>query len=171
MVLCGSGFYVAWYLSLQSIRDSQRALIANTTFDNERIVKFAFSKADLKANPELSFDDDGENEFEYKQQMYDVINQKDIGDSIYFTCISDKDEDNLNEMFIAQVLEAGNNPTGKQLPILKFRLDHFINDTNNANDFFRTNVDLKTRYKTCNVNNLPSPSLAISSPPPKNTEV
>ena len=113
MVLCGSGFYIAWYLSLQSIRNSQRAIISNTTFDSERIVKFAFSKSDFKQILILVFDDDGENEFEYKQQMYDVINKKNKGDSIYITCISDKDEDHLNEMFIAQILETGNNASGK----------------------------------------------------------
>jgi len=170
MVLCGSSFYVAWYFSLQSIRDSQRALIANAGFNNDRIIKFIFSKSDLKTNPDLVFDDD-EREFEFKQKMYDVINQKSIGDSIYFSCISDNDEDNLNDMFIAQILETGINPTGKQLPIFKFRLDHFTSETKNSTILFRTNDNMKTKYKTCNVINLPSPYLAISSPPPKITEV
>jgi len=168
MMLCGSGFYVAWYLSLQSIRDSQRAIISNTGFDNDRIMKFAFSKSDITTNPNLVFDDDGENEFEYKQQMYDVINKKDIGDTIYFVCISDKDEDHLNEMFIAQILETGNNTSGKQLPILKIRLDHFTNDTKNTSALFRINGNWRIAYKTYDINNLPSPYLSISSPPPKN---
>ncbi len=168
MVLCGSGFYVAWYLSLQCIRDSQRAIISNTSFENDRIMNFAFSKSDLTTNPDLVFDDDGENEFEYKQQMYDVINKKNIGDTIYLTCISDKDEDHLNEIFIAQILDTGNNPIGKQLPIFKFRLDHFTNDAKKTSVLFRTNGDWRIPYKTYNINNLPSPFLSISSPPPKN---
>ncbi len=147
MVLCGSGFYVAWYLSLQSIRNSQRAIISNTTFDSDRIVEFAFSKSDLKANPDLVFNDDGENEFEYRRQMYDVINKRNKGDSVYLACISDKDEDHLNEMFIAQILETGNNASGKQLPIFKFRLDHFTSDTKNTSALFRTNVDLRIAIK------------------------
>jgi hypothetical protein len=168
MMLCGSGFYVAWHLSLQSIRDSQRALISNTTFDSDKIVKFAFPKSDLKTNPDLTFKDDGENEFEYREQMYDVISKKNSGDTVYLTCISDKDEDHLNEMFIAQILETGNNTSGKQLPILKFRLDHFTSDVKTASALFRANEDLRILYKTCNINNLPSPFLSISSPPPKN---
>lgn len=172
MMLCGSGFYVAWYLSLQSIRDSQRALILSAGFDNNRIIKFAFSKSDLKTNLDLVFDDDdGENEFEYKQQMFDVISKESKGDTVYLACISDKDEDHLNEMFISQMLETGNNSNGKQLPIFKFRLDHFTNEIKNTSIVFRTNGDLKSRYKTCNVNNLPSPYLTISSPPPKNIVV
>ncbi len=142
-------------------------IIANAGFDNDRIIKFAFSKSDSKTNPDLIFDDDdGEKEFEFKQKMYDVINQINIGDSIYFSCISDNDEDNLNEMLIAQILETGNNPIGKQLPIFKFRLDHFTNETKKSSVVFRTNGSLKSSYKTCNIINLPSPYLAISSPPP-----
>ena len=67
MMLCGSGFYIAWYISLQSVWNSQQAIISNATFDSDRIEKFTFSKADFKTNPDLTFDDDdGENEFEYK---------------------------------------------------------------------------------------------------------
>jgi len=167
MMLCGSGFYIAWYTSLQSVRNSQRAIISNANFDNERIVKFAFSKEDFKTNTDLNFDNDNsENEFEYKQQMYDVINQKTIGDSIYFSCISDEDEDHLNEIFIAQILESGNNTGQKQLPIFKFRIDHFTNDAKNGITLFHVTNQFKFIYKTC-IGTLPSPYLSTSSPPPK----
>ncbi|MDQ6905173.1 MAG: hypothetical protein M3139_19465, partial [Bacteroidota bacterium] len=85
MILCGSSFYIAWYFSLQTIRNSQHAMISNGTFRNEKIIKFAFSKSELKTNPDLVFDEDGEKEFEYKHRMYDVINEKNIDDSMYFT--------------------------------------------------------------------------------------
>lgn len=167
MMLCGSGFYIAWYISLQSVRNSQRAIISNSTFNNNRIIKFVFSKAGVKNNPDLVFGDDGENEFEYKHQMYDVVNQKTIGDSIYFTCISDEDEDHLNEIFIAQILEPGNNTSQKQLPIFKFRIDHFTNDAKNGITLFHVTNRFEFIYKTY-MAILPSPYLSTSSPPPKN---
>jgi len=71
-------------------------------------------------------------------------------------------------MFIAQILETGNNTSGKQLPILKIRLDHFTNDTKNTSALFRINGNWRIPYKTYDINNLPSPYLSISSPPPKN---
>jgi hypothetical protein len=167
MMLCGSGFYIAWYISLQSVRNSQRAIISNSTFHNDRVMKFVFSKADVKNNPDLVFDDDGENEFEYKHQMYDVINKSTIGGTIYFTCISDKDEDQLNDIFISRILETGNT-NGKQLPILKFRIDHYTNDIKNKNVFLSMGNRLNHFYVTYDAGKLLTPYLNTSSPPPWN---
>lgn len=163
MLLCGSGFYIAWYMSLQSVRHSQKNLIATSTFKSDKVVSFVFAKKDFQKNEEVIFND--EDEFEYNNQMYDVINKKIVGDSIYISCISDKQEDNLRDVAITQILNASDNSTGKQLPIFNFRLDHYTNNLfNNESFFLKSFMHFYIKY---NDSKLVAPFLAIFSPPPR----
>ena len=163
MLLCSSGFYIAWLISLQSVRHSQRAIISNSVFNKDKVIEFVISINDAKKNTD--FIDEDENEFEYKGQMYDVISQKTSGDSIYINCISDKEEDHLKDVAARQVIKTENNTAGNQLPILKFSLDQFIHNFNNNNIvfFIEKNTRFYTTYKT---GNLPSPYCNTASPPP-----
>lgn len=165
MMLCGSGFYVAWYMSLQSIRNSQKAILSHSSFSKNIVVKFVFTKNDLKNNSDVIFDEDDSIEFEYKKQMYDVISRKEVGDHIYITCISDAQEDNLRDFAISQIMNNGNNTTGKELPIFKFRLDHFTHNFTGAFTLFSMNV-VACSHHDYTVGKLIAPYLNISSPPP-----
>lgn len=163
MILCTSGFYVAWYISLQFVRSSQKTIIARSDYNQEKIVRFVLAKKDLKINSELDFHD--EDEFEYKNQMYDVIDQIIIGDSVYITSISDTEEDNLKNIALHQIIRSGNNTSGRELPILNFRLDHYTNvlKTETANFHKRTHPVF---FKNHNCIIPPTPQLALSPPPP-----
>lgn len=162
-MLCSSGFYISWYVSLQSIRDSQREAVNNSNFHKGKIINFVFSRTSIEQNRELNFEN--ADEFEYNNCMYDVINKKTVGDSIYVTCISDTEEDNLKDVAIAQILRTGNNSTGKELPILKFRIDHYTNDLKNIS-CCSVGIDIFQTYKNAASLILPAPYLNISSPPP-----
>ncbi len=166
MLLCGSGFYIAWRISLQSIHNSQRTVILNSTFNQNKVVSFVFSKKDFQTNTDFSFDGDDENEFEFKGQMYDIINQKNFGDSIYISCISDNEEDNLRDFAMAQILNNNNNTSEKKLPILNFRLDHFTNNFETINNLFLIQQQKVPTYKRHNSGSLPITYLSTSSPPP-----
>jgi hypothetical protein len=163
MMLCGSGFYISWYISLHSVQNSQRTIISNSAFNRSKVVQFIFSKNDLKKNTDFTFD--GENEFEYKNQMYDVISRKNIGDSIYIICISDTEEDNLRDIAMSQIMSSGNNTTGKELPIFKFHLDRYTNDFKNINAGFLIKLTSNS-YRQHKAGKLISPYLNTSSPPP-----
>jgi hypothetical protein len=163
MMLCSSGFYVAWYISLQFVRNSQKAIIAGSGYHKDKLARFVLAKKDFKTNSELDFND--ENEFEYKSQMYDVIDQKAIGDSVYINCISDTEEDNLKNIALHQIIRSGNNTSGRELPILNFRLDHYTNvlKTEPANFPEGTIGNL---FKNNNCAILSAPHLTVFPPPP-----
>jgi hypothetical protein len=163
MMLCSSGFYVAWYVSLQFVRNSQKTIIARSDFNKDKIVRFVLAKKDFKTNSELAFDND--DEFEYKNQMYDVIDQKTIGDSVYINCISDTEEDNLKNIALHEIIRSGNNTSGRELPILNFRLDHYTNVLKTEPSDFPQSIVI-CFFKNHNCNTLPTPNLNISPPPP-----
>ena len=163
MMLCSNGFYIAWHISLQSVRYSQRAIISNSVFNKDKVIEFVFSINDAKKNKD--FIDEDENEFEYKGQMYDVISQKISGDSIYIICISDKEEDHLKDVAARQVIKTETNTTGNQLPLLKFSLDQFIHNFNNNNITFFLEKNARS-YKKYKTGNLPLPYCNTASPPP-----
>lgn len=165
MMLCSSGFYIAWHISLQSVRYSQRAIISNSVFNKDKVIEFVISLNDTKKNTGFTYEDEDENEFEYKGQMYDIISKKTSGDSIYINCISDKEEDHLKDVAIHQIIKAENNTSGNQLPILKFSLDQFIHNFNNNNIVFFIEKNAQF-YKKYNTGNLSSPYLNTVSPPP-----
>ena len=162
MLLCGSGFYISWYISVQCIYNSQRNIISSSSYKNESVVAFAFSKKDLSNHPEITLDDD---ELEYKQQMFDIINIKTSGDSIYLNCIADNDEDNLKQIIAGQILNS-NHDFGKQLSISHFHIDDYINQLKNYNDLSANNNLIRTNHILFNVGILRSQFLSKPSPPP-----
>ncbi|MDQ2864452.1 MAG: hypothetical protein M3R50_12565, partial [Bacteroidota bacterium] len=64
-----------------------------------------------------------------------------------------------------QIIRSGNNTSGRELPILNFRLDHYTNvlKTEIANFPKET---ISGFFKNHNCYNLPTPYLTISPPPP-----
>lgn len=152
-------------MSLQSIRNSQKAILSHSSFSKNKVIKFVFTKNDLKNNSDVFFDEDNSNEFQYEKQMYDVISRKEVGDHIYITCISDTEEDNLRDFAMSQILNNDNNNTGKELPIFKFRLDHFTHNFKNTFTVFSTNVEACS-HDDHTVEKLIVPYLNITSPPP-----
>lgn len=166
MMLFGNGFYIAWHASLHAIHKSQKAILANSNINKNKLVEFVFSKSDLKKNIHFSFDDDDENEFEFDGRMYDIVSQQTIGDSIHISTISDKEEDNLRDVAMCQILQGEKNTTGRDLPVFKIRLDHFTNDfKKTAFGFFPGNnlqefIKHKSPKLTC-------PYYDISAPPPR----
>jgi hypothetical protein len=163
-ILCTGGFYIAWFASLQAVHNSQKSLIAHSIYSQDKMIKFTMAKNDFETNDEFHFED--ENEFEFKNQMYDVISKRIINDSIYLFCISDSEEDNLKNIAISYILQTGNNNTGRELPILKFRIDHYTNDIKNAfvNMVQKDFIDHYLHDK-CII--LPDPYHHISAPPPR----
>lgn len=164
MILCCYGFSVAWYASLYAVHCSQKEIISRSDLHKNKLVELTFSKADFESNAQFTFDDD-EDEFEYNKQMYDVVQKKIANDSVYVTCISDTEEENLRDFAMAHILSREDNAPGKELPIFKFRPDQYTNgfQTNFSCDV--ANQDRK-RFIKYNTGKPDSPYIHVSSPPP-----
>jgi hypothetical protein len=164
MLLCSYGFYIAWYASLQAIHNSQKAIMLHSDLHKNKLVKLVFSKNDFEKNTRFTFDDDDKEEFEYNKQMYDVAAKKIINDSIYVTCISDTQEENLRDVAMAQILSGDSSASGKELPIFKFRLDHYTNSFQTISSYFFIKKNTKRFIK--HTRKPGSPYIYVSSPPP-----
>ena len=95
-------FNAAGYLLIYSLLQSHLKEIAEENISTGRLVNkvliLAFSKTDInEVLSELRFLD--KKEFSYKGKMYDVIKKECVNDSIYFYCLPDADEDELNLAF------------------------------------------------------------------------
>jgi hypothetical protein len=161
MLLCGSGFYISWYISVQCIYNSQRNLISSQAYKKQNVVEFAFSVCKTKNNPDIVFDDD---EMEYRQEMYDIINIRRSGDSIYLNCIADRNEDNLKQIIASQMFSSTND-ISKQLPISHFRLDNYINLKSNCAG--TVIFAIRNYYISFTSGILPVYYVSTPSPPPR----
>lgn len=83
------------FLSLQAEKETLRRDLKHRmmeTEDESSFVHMAFANDDLET--ELDWEHD--NEFEYRGEMYDVVERETRGDSTYFSLWWDKDETELN---------------------------------------------------------------------------
>ena len=167
MLLCSFGFCIAWYASLHAIHDSQKVIILHSGLHKDKLVKIVFSQTDFDRNIHFTFNDE-EGEFEYNNQMYDVVTKKIINDSVYVTCISDTQEENLRDFAMAQILRSGDSATGRELPLFKFRLDRYTNSFRSIFSFSITKESTK-RFINYNTGKLNSPYIHVSLPPPRIT--
>lgn len=121
MILCSSGFYIAFHISLQSIKHTQRQIILSSDLKNKFIFEFGFSKdASTYKRQGISFIE--RNEIKYKGKMYDIVRQYDTPDSIFLKCISDEQEDYTIALSQNELIKNQNAKNEKDLSILKFNL-------------------------------------------------
>lgn len=81
------------FLGLEKSKAKKQAAVAMANVENPvEIIELAISKADIKTDVRWEH----AREFEYKGQMYDIIDQKEKGDTIYFNVYWDKLETMVN---------------------------------------------------------------------------
>ena len=101
--------FVGYYLFLQHKKTQVKKdirLNLSSFVGNDNLVALSFSKEDIKT---LKWKDN--HEFEYKGQMYDIVESNIVGETIHYKCFHDTKETSLNkkiEQLIARI--TGSNP-------------------------------------------------------------
>jgi len=164
MILCSSGFYIAFYISLQSIKHSQHQIILSSDLKNKFVFEFSFSKSEIQNNSgEFSFEE--ENEIKYNGKMYDVISQQSNGDHLTIKCISDEDEDYTLALAENQNIKTQKEKNFKDLTLLQLRLGMYTFTA--VNNFYKPyNPVFRHPFARFNPGKLLYPHLNIPSPPP-----
>jgi hypothetical protein len=132
----------------------------------ELIEQIAINKNDL-INNKLNFIRLDEREFRLNGKLYDIVRTWEIADTIFFKCINDKREEELEHQFFSFVV---NNINSEELPlpirnIIKiFQLDAVIAPP--RGDDLKCSFDKKL-MRLCPFPIVPEPTLEIPSPPPK----
>jgi len=92
--------------------------------DKEELVLLKFSKQEAKTKLEWEHS----KEFEYDEEMYDVVETQSIGDSVYYWCWWDHKETRLNKQLgelVAKVLGSDEKSTEQQHRLISFTLKPF----------------------------------------------
>ena len=126
--------YLFIFLVLQSsLKNKIAEKFYSDNFKNEKIL-IVFANSDLKKGiPELKFMD--EKEFSFKGKMYDIYERIVTGDSTYFYCKADHDEDKLNLALNKTVEQNSPNAQNKNVQniLLKKIIEEGILSVNNIN--------------------------------------
>ncbi len=119
MILCSSGLYISYRLSLFSIRQHQKEVILHSEIFKGRVFEFSFSSNYIHdKNIDLVFVEDDEIMFNGK--MYDIISKDKSADSIFIKCIADKIEDEIREEANNQINNTEGTTTQKNFSAFKF---------------------------------------------------
>jgi len=98
-------------------REVKRQMIAG--FDKDELVIFQFTKEEVRT--ELRWEHP--QEFEYEQQMYDVVIRMTVGNTVYFWCWLDHEETKLNrrmEKLTAQTFRTDHDSRDKHERMISF---------------------------------------------------
>ena len=152
------GYYLPYLLIRSSIKSEMKEKVKESLPD-EFLVKFSFPNKDLKKI--VHWEEEGK-EFEYNNEMYDVVRILRMGDTTMLFCLKDKDEKSLMANFEGLVKKnLENDGRTKNLPV---------------KELSKYNLDLKPRIfpsfkRTEFISQLTdfytSQSLDINSPPPR----
>lgn len=147
------------HIQKKQIRHEVKDLILKG-LDKEELVLLKFSR---EIHASLHWEK--EFEFEYKGEMYDVVEQEFRGDSIFYWCWWDKEETELNKKrseYTAQILGQDQERNQRQEQLIQFYKQLF---------FERANVN--SNYQELIVEDIPHvnpiyhrPFIAMSNPPP-----
>ncbi len=163
MIVCSSGLYISYLLSLHSIHKHQREVILHSDNFKNIIAEFSFPlNYALDENIDLVFVEDDEIMFNGK--MYDIVQQYTSADSIFIRCIPDKIEDEVRDQVNNQINKTDGATAQKNFSAFKFNPGPFISDSETvdlsfifncrAPNFFSGNIQPLTQY------------LHVPSPPP-----
>ena len=163
MILCSSGSYTSYLLSLHSIHKHQREVILHSDNFKNIIAEFSFPlNYNRNENIDLVFVEDDEIMFNGK--MYDIVHQHTSADSIFITCIPDKIEDEVRDQVNNQINRTDGAIAQKNFSAFKFNPGPFISDSETvdlslifnrrATNFFSGKIQPVTQY------------LHVPSPPP-----
>lgn len=113
------GLFHFYYIQKFRIRNEIKHSILNG-IDRNKLVYFCFSKNYAQNQLEWEFG----NEFEFENEMYDVVESKIKGDSVEYWCWWDKEETELNKLLHQLVAEnIGNSPVNNhRIKHLKYLL-------------------------------------------------
>lgn len=138
--------------------------IKNETI-NEVVEVISFSKKDLKAgNYDIIFIE--EYEFRFNGKMYDIISKWETEDTVFYKCINDSKEEQLEKSFVKYVV---NNSKRQDIPLpiknlLTFlNIDYFFNSLKLNIDKIQT-CSIKTYPESFQIENL----VEVPDPPPRN---
>ncbi|MEZ4883354.1 MAG: hypothetical protein R3E32_01365 [Chitinophagales bacterium] len=153
----------SWLQCQKSIVKNQVKTQLIATIEKEELVLLKFSKTEAKTKLKWEHS----KEFEFDQQMYDVIESESVGDSIFYWCWWDYEETELNHILKELVDYAlGNDSQNKknQTKLISYLKSLYCTDN------FEWDSDLQTilqqEFFTHSIDYL-SLSSSPSTPPPK----
>ncbi len=153
-----AGYYIPFFLIRSYIRNEMNNQIKNN-INLQSILTLTFP---LKDKPAGFVWIRKQKEFQYNNEMYDIVKTENSKDKITYYCLKDNDEKNLNDIFYI-LIEKNHTDNGKRKYNYKNELSKYTLSSNslllNANNPALQNVIVTYFYKR--------PFIKINLPPPK----
>lgn len=156
------GYHWWFFIQQASIKTAVKENLKHPS-QRQHTVTFTFAIHSSSANDNPDWD--GDDEFSYRGEMYDVLQKEIKGDSVTVRCISDKKETELINAYnkIAKG-DFGNSPKKKTASILKLMNSFVACVTENTAE--TPAADTKQSYSLYQ-SSLPGCNHDVQSPPPK----
>ena len=164
MILCSSGLFISYKLSLHHIHLRQREVILHSDIFKNLVVHFTFPRNhQSQKNYDLVFVEDDEIMFNGK--MYDIAEKIETADSIIIKCLPDKIEDDIRTAASNQLDKKDGATTQKNFSGFKFNPGPFI-PIAEVMPYFTFGKDATQLFQIENSGIPPDLFLNIPSPPP-----
>jgi len=151
-----AGYLLIFLLLQSSLKDNVREKISSNNYSQTLIV---FANKNLNDGiTELKFHD--EKEFSFKGKMYDIIKRENKNDSVYFYCLADTKEDELNLALIKKGETGDSDKNSGNLVLLKNVLqDGLLSHTlfDSDNNFKIPFTKEESLITTSNICDIPTP--------------
>jgi hypothetical protein len=140
IMLCSSGFYLAFYISMHQVKQSQRKIIATGNLNSDHIFVFNFSENELQNNKSIKLE---ESELKYQGRMYDIISREDKNGMVSISCIADGSEDYLLSLMGNSFYKIQKEKNNDHLFQLKWQIDNY---TFNVPHIFNVHANSAANY-------------------------
>jgi len=111
------GFHYVFHVQLSNQKAQMKASLLQSR-NRQHTLELSFSKEEA-----LDLQWEGDDEFKWKGEMYDVIVKKTDKGRLVVTCISDKEEEKLLSNYLSTTER---NQNGSKNSLTKFTLDNFV---------------------------------------------
>jgi hypothetical protein len=116
LFLTFAGYHLVYYFQRAALKSEMKAFLKDQK-KHKDVVQISFTDEELN---ELEWE--GDDEFCFQDEMYDVIQKKNAGNKIVIDCIADKKETALLNEYQKTHKRSTSNPTTAQLFSLQFVL-------------------------------------------------
>jgi hypothetical protein len=158
---CG---YIFVYIELSNYFKKEGTRKISEYLPNDNLEIIIVHKSDIyNINSPIKFVK--KQEIRYKDELYDICNEVSLGDSIYYYCLNDKNENILEQAF-ANYLEKNTQDNSQNVPIhniLKSIIKVATIPLMFDNKYYQSSIKLITQI----TNFFPQYSSDIPTPPPK----
>jgi hypothetical protein len=159
-----TGYHFLFHLRQWEIKATIKKRVRRN-LDAESTEQFVFSIHPVQGDEQPEWE--GDDEFRYQGEMYDIIEKKIVDGKIYVRCISDKEETQLIRNYQQLTKNEASHPISKKRTGLLFQLINMAFTAVKGHDPYAELAALRYRYRAYASMLLATQPAEVLTPPPQ----